>query len=164
MANTGSDPIEIERKFLVTGDGWRAGAEGEAIAQGYLTASPAPTVRVRVGDRGSFLTIKGKAKGITTPEFEYEIPRDHALAILALCTEGRIEKTRYRVDVESHVFEVDVFEGDNEGLVMAEVELEREDEPYPRPPWLGREVSHDPRFKNARLARDPFRPDWKVED
>ncbi len=164
MADTGSDTLEIERKFLVTGDGWREGATGEVMVQGYLSTSPAATVRVRIGDNGAFLTVKGHATGISTPEFEYEIPRDHARAMLALCPDHQIEKTRYRVAVENHVFEVDVFEGSNRGLVVAEIELDREDEPFPRPSWLGQEVSHDVRFKNSRLARAPFRPDWKIGD
>lgn len=161
-----NETLEIERKFLVRSDDWRALARdaGEAIVQGYLSSEARATVRVRVGDRGAFLTIKGRSVGITTPEFEYEIPRDHAQALLELCGEDRIEKTRFRIPIDTHVFEVDVFEGANAGLVLAEVELRSENEPFPSPAWLGPEVSEDARFKNVRLAREPFRPGWGEEE
>ncbi len=152
--------VEIERKFLVNDDGWRGDASGERIVQGFLSTRKEATVRVRLGEGGASLTVKGAPVGLTAPEFEYPIPRDHAESMLVLCADAIVEKTRYRILVENHVFEVDVFEGRNRGLVIAEVELESEDEAFPRPAWLGREVSHDPRYKNARLALEPFRPDW----
>jgi len=162
MPGTGPEatPIEIERKFLVRDPGWPRPVRGERLIQGYLSTDARATVRVRVGDAHSFLTIKGAPRGLSTPEFEYEIPRAHATALLRLCGDTQVEKTRYRVPVEEHVFEIDVFEGRNRGLVLAEVELSREDEAFSQPSWLGPEVSHDPRFKNARLAREPFDPAW----
>lgn len=152
---------EIERKFLVANDTWRATAVSAArLVQGYLTAEPGLTVRVRVADAAAWLTIKGATQGISRAEFEYPIPRtdaDAMLATLALCPP--VEKIRHHVPHAGHVWEVDVFAGANAGLVLAEIELAAVDEPFARPPWLGEEVSGDPRYYNARLARQPFR-DW----
>jgi adenylate cyclase len=149
---------EIERKFLVRDEGWRAGAVGERIEQGFLSTDPRRVVRVRVqGGRTATVAIKGAALGATRPEFEYAIPLDDARELLAgLCLRPPIEKTRYRVDVAGAWFEVDVFEGANAGLVLAEIELSSEDEPFPRPDWLGEEVTHDPRYSNASLAERPY--------
>jgi adenylate cyclase len=153
-------PVEIERKFLTRAEGWREGARAISIRQGYLVQSPHTVVRVRIADRDATLTIKGRARGRTTPEFEYPIPTEHAEPLLALC-EGRIiEKTRHRVDHEGHLWEVDVFSGANAGLVLAEIELETEDEVFSRPDWLGLEVTHDHRFKNSSLSVEPFQPAW----
>ncbi len=154
-------PIEIERKFLVHRHLWRADpATGTRYRQGYLAGDPACTVRVRLaGDRG-FLTVKGAPRGIERLEFEYPIPGADAEAMLAaLCRGPLIEKTRYRVPFRGRVWEVDVFEGDNAPLILAEVELPSADAEVALPPWAGREVSGDARYYNANLARRPFR-DW----
>lgn len=160
MSDGAPAPIEIERKFLVTGDGWQFGARAISIRQGYLSRSADAVVRVRIADRVATLTIKGRARGLTTPEFEYPIPIDHAEPLLELCEAAIIEKIRHRVDYRGHIWEVDVFSGANAGLVLAEIELQTEDEAFSRPDWLGVEVTHDHRFKNARLCAEPFRTDW----
>jgi CYTH domain-containing protein len=149
---------EIERKFLVAGDGWRAGAEGVLIRQGYLVTAPALSVRVRIcGERG-FLTVKGGEGTLVRQEFEYEIPVADAGAMLdGLCQKPLIEKTRHAVRHAGHTWEIDVFSGENAGLVLAEVELAAVDERLELPPWVGREVTDDPRYLNANLAREPFR-------
>ncbi len=148
--------VEIERKFLVTGDGWRAQALGTYYCQGYLNREPERTVRVRIaGDRG-YLTVKGKASGLSRLEFEYEIPRADAQALLQLCELPPIEKTRYRLPQGAIVWEIDEFAGDNQGLIVAEVELLAPDQPFERPDWLGPEVSHDRRYTNANLVAQPF--------
>jgi len=149
---------EIERKFLVQRDAWRADtAAGVRYRQGYLASFPSPVVRVRVaGDRG-YLTIKGPTSGISRMEFEYPIPLADAEAMLdALCAAPLIEKVRYRVPYAGHTWEVDAFEGANAGLLLAEVELPAADAPVELPPWVGREVSDDPRYFNANLAVHPF--------
>lgn len=148
---------EIERKFLVTGDGWRERRRGIRYRQGYLSLTPERTVRVRRAGTKAFLTIKGTAAGAVRPEYEYRIPLSDAMEMLdELCEKPLIEKIRYRVPVGSHVWEVDVFGGDNEGLVVAEVELSRPDERIDIPVWAGREVTGDPRYYNANLVRRPF--------
>lgn len=149
---------EIERKFLVASDAWRQNANGTRVRQGFLCTEPARTVRVRVaGDRGT-LTIKGKTVGATREEFEYDIPREEAEHLLdALCLRPLIEKVRYVLRQGAHTWEVDVFEGENAGLVVAEIELQREDEVFERPDWLGREVTDDPRYFNANLVENPYR-------
>ena len=150
---------EIERKFLVSGDGWRDAVATEThLMQGYLASSSRATVRVRVkGDKG-IMTIKGATQGISRAEFEYPIPVEDARAMLDTLTEtGIVDKVRYRVPCGAHTWEVDVFAGDNAGLVLAEVELGSEDESFERPDWLGEEVSDDARYYNANLARNPYR-------
>ncbi len=151
--------LEIERKFLVRHDSdFRSQATGRStIRQGYMPARTA-TVRIRTRDDKGYLTIKGPSVngGMTRYEFEKEITLDEAIHLLALCDPGVIEKERYLVPVGSHVFEVDVFHGDNEGLIMAEVELGSEDEPYERPDFLGPEVTGDRRFYNSHLRRQPY--------
>jgi adenylate cyclase len=150
--------LEIERKFLVKDESWRAASlGGQDILQGYLAWTERATVRVRVkGDRG-FLTIKGVTLGVTRDEFEYEIPVADARAMLdGLITLPLIEKTRHRVHVGGHIWEVDVFAGANAGLVLAEIELTSEAEVFERPAWAGEEVSDDPRYRNSSLARHPF--------
>ena len=149
---------EIERKFLVVGDGWRNTAEAEPLRQGFLSTEPERTVRVRLaGSRGS-LTIKGKTIGARRQEFEYEIPGADAQRMLdTLCQRPLIEKVRYRLCVGRHIWEVDVFEGENAGLVIAEVELESEDEAFEKPDWAGEEVTDDPRYFNSNLVAKPFR-------
>ncbi len=149
---------EIERKFLVRGDGYRALGAPERYRQGYVrTAGPA-TVRVRVAGERGYLTVKGPTQGLTRSEFEYPIPRDDAEALLdTLCERPQIEKLRYRIPAGAHTWEVDEFLGDNAGLVVAEIELGAEDEPFARPAWLGEEVTADPRYRNSELARRPYR-------
>ncbi len=150
---------EIERKFLVTDD-FVVPEGGTQMVQGYLAVSTELTVRVRrAGDEG-FLTIKGKTVGISRLEYEYRIPVCDAEEMLALCAGGLVAKTRHEVPSGAHVFEVDVFSGENTGLVMAELELASEDEPFERPAWLGEEVSYDRRYTNSALARCPFQT-WK---
>ncbi|MEM1202410.1 MAG: CYTH domain-containing protein [Acidobacteriota bacterium] len=150
--------IEIERKFLVAGDDWRAVAgDGVPYRQGYLATEPERNVRVRLEGERAKLNLKSKAKGLSRAEFEYEIPRDEAEQILdGLCLRPLIEKTRYKVHRGGLVWEIDEFFGDNAGLVVAEVELESEDQEVDLPPWVGEEVSHDHRYKNANLVSRPF--------
>lgn len=148
---------EIERKFLLKNDNWRKDA-GVAVSyrQGYISTAKERTVRVRIrGDQG-FLTIKGVSRGICRTEFEYEIPLLDATEMLdQLCDRPLIEKQRYIVNASGVVFEIDVFSGENEGLVLAEVELKSEDQTFPIPDWLGNEVSDDPRYFNSNLSRNP---------
>lgn len=153
--------FEIERKFLVDTIDFIDGLDGERLRQGYLASSERATVRVRIGAERAWLTIKGRKKGISRAELEYEIPRVDAEFCLEHLSEGAlIDKTRYRVPHGGKSWEVDVFHGDNEGLVIAELELEHEDETFERPPWLGSEVSGDRRYYNASLAVHPYR-DWE---
>ena len=149
---------EIERKFLVTGDAWRAQASGTRFRQGFLSTDPDRTVRVRVAGARGMLTIKGRTVGARRPEYEYEIPLDDAEQMLdSLCERPLIEKVRFELRAGAHLWEIDVFEGDNAGLVVAEIELESEDESFERPDWIGEEVTDDPRYFNANLVESPFR-------
>jgi len=150
---------EIERKFLVTDDAWRAAADaGTLFRQGYLVGATHASVRIRIeGNRGN-LNIKSATLGVQRLEYEYPIPLAEAQEMLdRLCEKPLIEKTRYLVPYGGHTWEVDVFHGDNEGLVVAELELAREDEPFERPPWVGEEVSGEPRYYNVCLAKHPFK-------
>ncbi len=148
---------EIERKFLVRGDGWRTGPAGEAVRQGYLAADVERSVRVRVVENKAFLTVKGKSEGLVRREFEYAIPPEDAAELLDyLCLQPLIQKTRYRREVGGRAWEIDEFAGENKGLILAEVELASPDESVVLPDWVGDEVSHDPRYYNANLARLPF--------
>jgi CYTH domain-containing protein len=151
---------EIERKFLVRDDSWRAGASGLELRQGYLSSVKERTVRVRtVGERG-WITVKGVTRGIRRQEFEYEIPVADAREMLdALCERPLIEKVRYRITHASHTWEVDEFLGDNQGLVVAEVELADESVEVELPAWAGEEVSGDPRYFNSSLVKSPW-PAW----
>ena len=150
---------EIERKFLLRDDSWRkeVSSSGE-YRQGYLPMrDDGTTVRIRIAEGRGILTIKGPTAGVTRSEFEYGIPIVDATALLdQLCARPFIQKTRHIVIVDGHRFEVDEFCGYNEGLIVAEIELPSEDAPFPRPPWLGREVSDDPRYFNANLAKRPY--------
>lgn len=148
---------EIERKFLVRDDSWNAGTPGVRMSQGYLSMDPDRAVRVRLAGENAWLTIKGRSSGITRAEFEYAIPAADARDLLELCLPSVIDKTRHRIPFGAHVWEVDVFHGDNEGLVLAEVELEDESASPELPPWAGIEVSYDARYFNSQLARHPFR-------
>lgn len=145
---------EIERKFLVRGDAWREGAPGVLQRQGYLSTED-PTVRVRIEGGRATLCVKGAQKGLTRPEFEYAIPLADAEQMLKLCG-FVVEKTRHVREFGGRRFEVDEFHGANEGLVIAEVELAREDESFALPLWIGAEVSRDPRYRVSSLARHPF--------
>ncbi len=151
--------VEVERKFLVRKDLWPGSPRSTLFRQGYLSRERGRTVRARrAGDRG-FLTIKGEGtgdQGIVRAEFEYEIPAEDADALLAMCIQPILEKRRYLVDHEGHTWEVDEFMGDNAGLLVAEIELDRPDEAFARPPWVGEEVTHDPRYLNSNLVVHPF--------
>jgi CYTH domain-containing protein len=149
--------FEIERKFLVRDPSVLEGRTGIAYRQGYLSLDPSRTVRVRQAGEHGFLTVKGRDHGGSRAEFEYEIPLDEAGALLDLCETPLIDKTRYRIDDGSLTWEVDVFHGDNDGLVVAEVELPARDSAVEMPPWVGDEVTSDPRYFNASLVRRPFR-------
>ncbi len=151
---------EIERKFLVRDDSFRQLAYAHShIAQGYIVADSGRTVRIRLrGDHG-YITIKGPSRdgGLSRYEFETEIDADEARQLMRLCEPGVVEKERYLVRTDDgHTVEVDVFEGSNAGLVMAEIELQRDDEPFERPAFLGREVTGDRRFYNSHLRRYPY--------
>ncbi len=152
--------LEIERKFLVTDDSYKAMAfRSDRIAQGYLCREGGNSTRVRVrGDKG-YLTIKGPSMdgGLSRFEWEKEIPESEAWELLKLCHGGIIDKTRHLVKCGNHTFEVDEFHGDNDGLVVAEVELENADETFERPPFLGKEVTGDKRYYNSSLTRFPFK-------
>ncbi len=149
--------IEIERKFLVEDDSWRESAgPGRRMTQGYLSQESGRTVRVRIAGEEAWLTIKGRAQGISRSEFEYPIPVAEAREILGLCAGHVIDKTRSEVPYGDHVWEVDVFHGGNEGLVVAEVEMGDEAENPAIPPWVGREVSEDRRYANSMLSATPF--------
>jgi adenylate cyclase len=149
--------MEIERKFLVKNDAWRALGVPMHYAQGYLIADGERTVRVRVAGANGFLTIKGKSQGISRLEFEYLIPREEALEILQLSVTPMIEKYRTKVLFEGKIWEIDEFEGDNKGLIMAEIELKSENEAFSVPAWIGQEVTGDIRYYNSHLAVNPFK-------
>jgi adenylate cyclase len=146
---------EIERKFLVD-PSWRPTGPGVRVRQGYLCMDPQRVVRVRVAGRAGFLTIKGKGRGISRPEFEYRIPCRDAEQLLRMSTGSIVSKRRFRVRHAGKVWEVDRFEGANRGLIIAEIELSHARESFEKPAWLGKEVSDDARYVNARLACQPF--------
>ncbi|MDX2093461.1 MAG: CYTH domain-containing protein [Kofleriaceae bacterium] len=147
---------EIERKFLVD-PAWHPPGVGVRFTQGYLSSVAERVVRVRLEGETAKLTIKGKTRGVTRDEFEYEIPASDAAALLAMCEQPVIEKHRHHVELEGKTWEVDVFHGENEGLVLAEIELASETEPFVVPAWAIEEVSHDPRYYNANLQKHPYR-------
>ena len=150
---------EIERKFLVSGDFKSEAVKATRITQGYLSSVPERTVRVRIkGDKG-YMTVKGigSDSGASRFEWEKEIPVEDVRELLKICEPGVIDKTRYLVPAGKHTFEVDEFYGDNEGLVVAEVELGSEDEEFVRPGWLGEEVTGDPRYYNSMLMKKPYK-------
>ena len=151
-------PQEIERKFLVTGEYKSQAYAHSRIVQGYISSARGRTVRVRIRDERGYLTIKGASdkSGISRYEWEKEIPLDEARDLLKLCEPGIIDKTRYLVRSGQHVFEVDEFYGENEGLTVAEVELSSEDEPFVKPAFIGREVTGDVRYYNSQLMKHPF--------
>lgn len=150
---------EIERKFLVKNtDFVKEASSKEYIVQAFLNRNPERTVRIRIKDDKAFLTVKGVSNklGTTRREWEYAIPVSDAKEMLKVCEEGVIEKWRYLVPVGEHTFEVDIFEGENDGLIMAEVELESEDENYQKPAWLGKEVTGNIAYYNSNLSQHPF--------
>ncbi|GEM83514.1 CYTH domain-containing protein [Meiothermus hypogaeus] len=148
---------ETERKFLVRSSDWKPGAVGVLYRQGYLCRQEARTVRVRIAGDQAYLTIKGQAQGLTRLEYEYPLPLAEAQELLEqLCLRPLIEKTRYRIEYRGRVWEVDEFVGENQGLVVAEVELKSPDQPLELPDWVGEEVTHDPRYLNANLVVHPF--------
>ena len=150
-------PKEIEKKFLVKGDDWRGKAVGKRYRQGYLSTVKERTVRVRTVDAKGFITVKGQSVGASRSEYEYEIPVTDANEMLdRLCERPLIEKTRYRIPGAGVVWEVDEFGGENRGLIVAEVELEREDQQVSLPEWIDREVTDDPRYYNANLVAHPY--------
>jgi adenylate cyclase len=149
--------IEIERKFLVRGDGWKEGADGVRYKQGYVMFGPPASVRARIAGDKAFLTIKKSTLSISRYEFEYVIPIADAEIILdSLCSGPIVEKTRYKKSFAGMLWEIDVFEGDNAGLIVAEIELSSEDQQFEIPPWIGEEVSGDPRYHNTNLSRRPY--------
>ena len=152
-------PVEIERKFLVRGDYKLLAVSHSRIRQGYIWSSRGRTVRVRLRDDKGYLTIKGPSLngGLSRYEFEKEISVDEALSLLCLCEPGMVDKIRWLVPVGKHVFEVDEFFGDNEGLVVAEVELAEETEDFERPAFLGMEVTGDRRYYNSSLRSNPYK-------
>lgn len=152
-------PLEIERKFLVDTQKWNPTDEGTRLVQAYLSIDPNPTVRIRIAGEKAFLTIKGRSETISRPEFEYEIPVNEALDLMKLAISHPVEKIRYEIMHEGFLWEVDVFSGKNNGLVIAELELESEDQSFPRPDWLLTEVSGDRRYYNSYLSVHPFQ-EW----
>lgn len=152
--------IEIERKFLVNSEVFKTDVvTRNRITQGYLSSAPERTVRVRIKGEKGFLTIKGinNAAGLSRFEWEKEIPLAEAQELLLLCEKGVIDKTRFEIRFGNHVFEVDQFHGENEGLLMAEVELQSENEVIEKPEWLGKEVTQDKRYYNSYLSQHPFK-------
>jgi len=152
--------IEIERKFLVLSNDFIEEAFAKKrIVQAYITSNPERTVRIRIKEDKAYLTIKGKGNstGTTRLEWETEIPVADAEKLLTICEAGTIDKIRYEIKVGEHIFEVDVFAGVNEGLIMAEIELQSEDEAFEKPLWLGHEVTNDERYYNAYLSKNPFK-------
>lgn len=152
--------VETERKFLVTGDGWRRLGTPVPYAQGYLQRGTGRTVRVRIAGEEAFLTVKGPVVGISRQEFEYRIPVEDARAMLPLCDGPVIEKSRTTIRAGSHLWEVDEFAGENKGLLIAEVELSDPGEKVNPPEWIGAEVTGDPRYYNSNLVLHPYRK-WR---
>ena len=163
--------LEIERKFLVVGDAWRAAAHAVVpMAQGYLNDQQAmdsglqrASVRVRIAGEAAFLNLKSRALGRSRQEFDYPIPVDDARALLALCVGALVDKRRHLVRHGAHLWEIDEFLGDNAGLVVAEIELGHVDEAFARPAWLGAEVTELPRYYNLALASRPY-SQWRDEE
>jgi adenylate cyclase len=148
--------FEIERKFLIDPDKWTPKDEGEKITQGYLSTDKERVVRVRTKGEKAFLTVKGNQKGITRTELEYEIPVDEAKIMLEMCLDFPIKKTRYNEMFGGLLWEIDVFDGANKGLFLAEVELKNENQFVELPDWISSEVSNDHRYFNAWLSQNPF--------
>jgi CYTH domain-containing protein len=147
---------EIERKFLVKEGSWR-NTKGTLYRQGYLNSMKERVVRVRTIDDKGYLTIKGLTVGASRLEFEYEIPRQDADRLLDICEKPLIEKTRFKVIEGGVVWEIDEFFGENQGLIVAEIELESENQDFPRPDWIREEVTGDPRYFNSNLIKNPYK-------
>lgn len=158
MVKKSGDPLEIERKFLLVGESWRSQVVGEPkrLTQGYLCADAEKSVRVRIAGNHATLTVKGSRNNISRLEMQYDISVADAERMIALCHRPLIDKTRYIVIHEGMKWEVDIFHGENEGLRIAEIELESEEQFIDLPVWAGEEVSHDPRYYNSQLTRAPF--------
>ena len=155
---------EIERKFLVVGDAWRALAQGVHYRQGYLNSIKERTVRIRTVGEKAVITVKGPTVGVTRMEFEYQIPYDDCVAMLDnLAEKPIIEKKRYKVPMGDFIWEIDEFFGVNEGLIVAEIELKSEDQEFKKPEWIGKEVSGDPRYFNSNLVAHPYST-WKDKE
>lgn len=150
--------IEIERKFLVINDNWRSLAQGKVYRQGYIsTNNKMTTVRVRMIGEQAYLTIKSKTEGISRQEFEYPIPlEDSKIMLDTLCDRPLIEKIRYQINHDNLIWEIDEFQGENQGLIIAEVELENENQIVNLPDWVGKEVSDDPKYYNVNLTKYPY--------
>lgn len=155
-------PIEIERKFLVDHAKWKTIQKGEGTLyeQGYMMIEQGKTIRVRLAGEQGFLTIKGKTTGLSRPEFEYEIPQTEAKELLNHFCLSKILKRRYEIEHAGHLWEVDEFLGENEGLIVAEIELKDENETFELPTWIAQEVSHDKKYTNASLSIHPYQ-NWK---
>lgn len=148
---------EIERKFLIKDNHWRKNATGTLYRQGYIPTKNGTTVRVRLVGNQGYLTIKGLSVGFSRAEYEYPIPAEDAQEMLdKLCDRPLIEKTRYKIDIAGLIWEVDEFAGENQGLIMAEVELTDEEHSFELPEWIGEEVTDDSRYYNVNLAKNPF--------
>ncbi|WP_088892553.1 CYTH domain-containing protein [Leptolyngbya ohadii] len=154
--------IEIERKFLVKDDRWRLQATATPYRQGYILATKERVVRVRIAGEKAYITIKGESSGSARAEYEYPIPVTDAAELLdTLCDRPQIEKVRHRLPIGDLVWEIDEFHAENEGLIMAEVELPSADYPVQLPDWIGEEVTKDPRYYNAYLSKNPYQT-WKA--
>lgn len=155
-------PLEIERKFLINKSIWEKleKPKGNFMRQGYISTDPNKTIRVRLTDEKAFLTIKGKSVGATRAEFEYEIPQNDAKELLDNFAESELSKIRYKINFEGKTWEVDEFYGDNEGLIIAEIELNSEEEAFSKPDWIDQEVTDDARYFNSNLTKNPYK-NWK---
>lgn len=157
--------VEIERKYLVSGGFKHQAISSHRIVQGYICSQPGKTVRVRISDDSGFLTIKGPSddKGLSRYEFETIIPLPDAESLLELCEQGAIDKERYLVPIGPHIWEVDVFKGANEGLIIAEIELNSEEEEFELPHWIGEEVTGDRKYYNSMLTKKPYSM-WNIDE
>ncbi|MDN3586915.1 CYTH domain-containing protein [Pedobacter aquatilis] len=153
---------EIERKFLIDLTAWTKLEKpaGKHLRQGYILTEPNKTIRIRISNDKAWLTIKGISTGATRLEYEYEIPLEEAKELLDNFSEAELEKTRYEITYKNKLWEVDVFAGDNNGLIVAEIELRTEDEVFEIPNWVAEEVTHEQKYFNSNLTRYPFK-DWK---
>lgn len=148
---------EIERKFLLANDSWRGLGEGKWYRQGYISSGAHATVRIRTINENGYVTIKGPTRGLTRAEYEYRIPVSDAREMLAnLCSGPLIEKIRYTIDFAGSIWEIDEFKKQNDGLLIAEIELEHPQQQFVMPPWVGTEVSDDPRYRNSSLVISPY--------
>lgn len=153
--------LEIERKFLLKNNSWKKEIKKTIfIRQGYLNSKVERTVRIRIQGEQGVLTIKGKNQNVTRKEFEYQIPLDDALHLISMCEKPVIEKTRFLISSNRCTWEIDVFDGENKGLVIAEIELSSEEESFDIPNWLGKEVSSESKYYNSSLITNPY-SNWK---